>query len=38
MATALVCSLAVYALPDDHILPLLTLLAGLASSRGGHEA
>jgi hypothetical protein len=37
MATALVGSLAVYGLTDDHILPMLTLLAGLAASRGGHE-
>jgi len=37
MTTALVGNLAVYGLTDDHILPLLTLLAGLAASRGGHE-
>jgi hypothetical protein len=37
MATVLVGSLAVYGLTDDHIMPMLMLMVGLAASRGGHE-
>jgi hypothetical protein len=37
LATALVGNLGVYGLTDDHIMPLVTLLAGLASSEGGRQ-
>ena len=37
MTTVRVGNLAVYGLPEEHTLPLVALLAGLAASRGGRE-
>jgi hypothetical protein len=37
MVTVLVGNLAVYGLPEEHTLPLVALLAGLAASRGARE-
>jgi hypothetical protein len=37
LVTTLVGNLGVYGLTDDHIMPLVTLLAGLASSEGGRQ-
>jgi O-Antigen ligase len=37
IATALVGSLAVYGLTDDHVMPLLMLMVGLATSPGAHD-